>query len=311
MPENYYDSLQVPPDADEDAIASAYLRLREQHHPKNNPDDPLAAEIIRYLDSAFAVLMEPERRRSYDEALRNGHSPNGALTLDMAAPTQADIAAPAPAVEAPPQGRVGAYFRRTFASLAIRDYRLLLSGNIITQFGTWFQNIGINWLVFVVTGSAFTMGVLAAWRGVITLFLSPFGGVWADRVDRRTLVITFTLISALEATRLAVFVYTGWIAPGTVPLDRFLIGTPLAFLVTQGLTKPGFSSFLPSSMVWSIRWRNLRGKLSFTTSLDGSTSRTRSPSMPASATLPAPQDRTLLGRSSASSASTGHLSSGQ
>jgi hypothetical protein len=46
------------PDADQDVIAKAYLRLREQHHPKNNPGDPVAGEIVRYLDSVYAVLVD-------------------------------------------------------------------------------------------------------------------------------------------------------------------------------------------------------------------------------------------------------------
>jgi MFS family permease len=95
----------------------------------------------------------------------------------------------------------------------------------------------MNWLVFVVTGSAVAMGSLLAWRGLISMFLSPFGGVWADRVDRRTLIILFTAVSATEATILAVMVYTGWIAASSTPLDRALTGTMLGFLVTSGLTK--------------------------------------------------------------------------
>ena len=233
MAQTYYDSLQIAPDADQDVIATAYLRLREQHHPRNNPDDALATEIVRYLDSAFAVLMEPERRRAYDDDLRNGHGWVEAAMVDVAPGAALMEAAPA----ARPPGRVGGFFSRTFASLAIRDYRLLLSGNVITQFGQWFQQIGMNWLVFVVTGSALTMGSLVAWRGIISMVLSPFGGVWADRVDRRTLVILFTIISASEATALAFVVYTGWIIPGSTTLDRLLTGSFLGFLVTAGITK--------------------------------------------------------------------------
>ncbi len=231
MAETFYEVLQVAPDADADAIAEAYLRLREQHHARNNPSDPLAAEIVGYLDSAFAVLIEPERREAYDATLRNGHAP------DVAVSVNGEVAITAPAALSPRRGRVLPYLGRTFAAPAIRDYRLLLAGNIITQFGTWFQNIGMNWLVFIVTGNALTMGTLAAWRGVITLILAPFGGVWADRVDRRALMVAFTLVSALEATTLAVLVYTGWIVPGTGALDRLLTGTLFSFLVTAGLTK--------------------------------------------------------------------------
>lgn len=143
----------------------------------------------------------------------------------------------APSASPPTANRFIGYAQRTFASLGLRDFRLLLAGNIITQFGTWFQNIGMNWLVWVVTENAFTMGSLQAWRGVTTLFISPFAGVWADRMDRRTLLIIFTAFSALEASLLAFLVYTGLITPGSSLLDRLLQGTLFSFLVSSGITK--------------------------------------------------------------------------
>jgi curved DNA-binding protein CbpA len=120
MAESFYDALNVPPDADEDAIASSYLRLRERHHPRNNPNDPFAPKLFAISTSAYAVLIEPERRRGYDAELQNGHSPNGIAVGQIGIPT---LAVPIPAkgsfvpprlIDAPPQSRVGAYFRLTF-----------------------------------------------------------------------------------------------------------------------------------------------------------------------------------------------------
>ncbi|HLF09115.1 MAG TPA: MATE family efflux transporter [Dehalococcoidia bacterium] len=73
----YYEILGVDAGADADSLAEAYAVLRQRHHPDRNPDDPLAPEIVRYLDGAYAVLIDPERRRAYDATLSNGISPNG------------------------------------------------------------------------------------------------------------------------------------------------------------------------------------------------------------------------------------------
>ena len=67
----YYDILGVDHQAGADTLAEAYSRLRTRYHPMRNPYDPLAPDIIRYLDSAFAVLIDPDRRRAYDAVLGN------------------------------------------------------------------------------------------------------------------------------------------------------------------------------------------------------------------------------------------------
>ncbi len=69
---NLYAVLGVDQHADADGLAEAYTRLRERYHPNRNPDDPLAVEIVRYLDAAYAVLIDPDRRGLYDASLRNG-----------------------------------------------------------------------------------------------------------------------------------------------------------------------------------------------------------------------------------------------
>ena len=66
---SYYDVLQVAPGAEPDVIQAAYKRLAFRHHPDRNPD-PAALETMKLLNEAYAVLSDPERRRLYDEQLR-------------------------------------------------------------------------------------------------------------------------------------------------------------------------------------------------------------------------------------------------
>lgn len=76
---SYYQIFGVGEDAGPDTLAEAYARLRRRYHPEGNPGDPLAPEIIAYLDSAYAALIDPQRRHAYDEGLMNGgaRSTNG------------------------------------------------------------------------------------------------------------------------------------------------------------------------------------------------------------------------------------------
>ena len=77
----YYDVLGVDQLAEADALTEAYARLRARYHPIKNPRDPLAPDIIRYLDAAFAVLIDPDRRRAYDASLVNGVTANGTTKM--------------------------------------------------------------------------------------------------------------------------------------------------------------------------------------------------------------------------------------
>jgi hypothetical protein len=74
---SYYEILGVGHQADTEELAEAYGRLRQRYHPENNPNDPLAREIVRYPDSAYGVLIDPVRRQAYDAGLANGASANG------------------------------------------------------------------------------------------------------------------------------------------------------------------------------------------------------------------------------------------
>lgn len=63
---NYYQQLKVKPDASEQQIKAAYRRLAFEYHPDRNTNDPGAAEKMKAINEAYAVLSNPERRRQYD-----------------------------------------------------------------------------------------------------------------------------------------------------------------------------------------------------------------------------------------------------
>src|SRR5215210_5854163 len=87
-----------------------------------------------------------------------------------------------------------------FAALRHRDFRLLWLGQIATVTGTQMQSVAINWHVYLLTKSAFALGLVGLFRGLPIIVCSLVGGVVADAVDRRKLmVITQTVMLASAA----------------------------------------------------------------------------------------------------------------
>ncbi len=97
---------------------------------------------------------------------------------------------------------------RAFASLAVRDFRLLLGGTAGTQLGDWVQAVALGWLVFQLSHSPFQLGLISFVRGATILLVSPLGGVVADRVNRRTVIVIATAAGAVTATTLSLLVVT-------------------------------------------------------------------------------------------------------
>jgi MFS family permease len=86
-------------------------------------------------------------------------------------------------------GRLSRAFDRTFRSLRTPNYRLYFFGQIVSLTGTWMQSVAQAWLVLQLTGSGLALGTTAALQFAPILVAGPWGGVIADRVDKRRLVI--------------------------------------------------------------------------------------------------------------------------
>ena len=70
-----------------------------------------------------------------------------------------------------------------------RNYRLFFSGQLVSLMGTWMQSVAQGWLVYSLTHSPFLLGLTSFCAQVTVFFMAPFGGMIADRVDRRRMLI--------------------------------------------------------------------------------------------------------------------------
>lgn len=102
---------------------------------------------------------------------------------------------------APPTGRPHApRGRDSFRALRSRDFRRYFAGQVASASGTFLQQTAIGWLVLQLTGSASSLGLVLAAGGLPALLLGPWGGVVADRVDlRRLLLVTQAVQGTLAA----------------------------------------------------------------------------------------------------------------
>ncbi len=103
---------------------------------------------------------------------------------------------------------VHAVAQRTFSSLSNRNYRKFFYGQTTSLVGTWMQTTAQSWLVFTLTHSATDIGLVVALQTLPVLLLGPYGGVIADRVDKRRLMIVLQSFMGVQAAILAVLSLT-------------------------------------------------------------------------------------------------------
>jgi MFS family permease len=118
-----------------------------------------------------------------------------------------------------------------FSALRHRDFRLFLGGQLVSLCGTWVQTVAQGWLVLQLTDSAFAVGLVTALGSLPILLFTLYGGVVADRVDKRRLVLVLQSLMLLEALTLAVLTHQGWITVHLVMALASFYGLLSAFEV--------------------------------------------------------------------------------
>jgi len=119
--------------------------------------------------------------------------------------------------------------RVTFAALAIPNYRRYIAGQSISLIGTWMQMAAQSWLVLTLTGSATTLGVIVALQTLPVLLLGPYGGVIADRVDKRRLMVALQIAMGVQALILGILTVTGAVRLWEIGALAVLLGLNNAF----------------------------------------------------------------------------------
>jgi predicted MFS family arabinose efflux permease len=120
-------------------------------------------------------------------------------------------------------------FSRVFKAFEYRDFRLMWIGACTSSVGTWMQKLAQSWLVLQLTDSAWLLGV-DAFLGEIPIFLfSLVGGVVADRMDRRHLLLVSQVIQLSCAFGLAALIATGLVEVWHILTLSFIVGTAQAF----------------------------------------------------------------------------------
>jgi len=118
---------------------------------------------------------------------------------------------------------------RTFAALRFPNYRLWFTGQLISLFGTWMQSTAQGYLMFELTGSAAYLGYVGFMAGAPSWLFTLYGGVIADRIPRRSLLIITQTVMMILAVILAILTFTHRVQAWHILILAFLLGTANAF----------------------------------------------------------------------------------
>ena len=109
-----------------------------------------------------------------------------------------------------PSSEIGVRERQTaFSSLRHRDFRLLWMGQIVSVTGSQMQMVAINWHIYLLTHSALALGLVGLFRAGPIILCSLAGGVVADVIDRRRLMIATQAVMLTSSAILALVTFSG------------------------------------------------------------------------------------------------------
>jgi MFS family permease len=111
---------------------------------------------------------------------------------------------------------VSAALRRSFTSLSVPNYRRYFTGQLVSLSGNWMQTVAEMWLILSLTGSGVAVGVTSALQFLPFLLFGAFGGLLADRVNKRSLLLVTQTLMAVPALALWALTAAGAVEPWMV-----------------------------------------------------------------------------------------------
>ena len=130
-------------------------------------------------------------------------------------------------------------FPQIVRALRNPNFRMFWSGNFLSNIGTWMQNVAQGWLVLSLTGSAFWLGVVGFAGAIPFLMFTLFGGVVADRVNKRRLLLATQSAMMVLAFALAALAWLKIITVWEVVVLAFLNGMAMA------MNAPSYQALVP------------------------------------------------------------------
>lgn len=124
-------------------------------------------------------------------------------------------------------------------ALRNQNFRLFWSGNFLSNIGTWMQNVAQGWLVLELTNSSFWLGVVGFAGSIPFLLFTLFGGVIADRVNKRKLLLVTQTAMMILAFVLAVLAWFKVITVWELAAIAFLNGTAMS------MNAPSYQALVP------------------------------------------------------------------
>lgn len=123
---------------------------------------------------------------------------------------------------------MSAAVRRSFGSLSVPNYRRYFIGQLVSLSGNWMQMVAAVWLVLSLTGSGVAVGFVTALQFLPMLLFGAWGGLLADRIPKRRLLIATQVLMALPAIGLLAVAAAGVVTPAMVYVAAFARGAVLA-----------------------------------------------------------------------------------
>jgi MFS family permease len=117
-----------------------------------------------------------------------------------------------------------AAIRHSFNSLEVPNYRRYFTGQLISLSGTWMQTVAAVWVVLTLTGSGVAVGLTTALQFLPMLLIGAWGGLLADRIPKRRLLMATQALMAIPALALFAVTATGVVTPWMVFLAVFAMG---------------------------------------------------------------------------------------
>jgi MFS family permease len=119
--------------------------------------------------------------------------------------------------------------KETFSALQYRNYRLWFYGQLVSLVGTWMQTTAQQYLIYDLSNSTVLLGLVTFISGVPSILFAAFGGVIADRISRRTLMLITQTVMLLLAFILAILVFTHTVQIWHIIVLAALLGIANAF----------------------------------------------------------------------------------